>query len=117
MSRHNAALLAILLALIGLQLFWYTWWSPPEIFSMRSVLILLLPPLLLVTLWQALAPGMGAVYAGLLLLGYFCKGVMEAWSAPPSLLPALLEVALTSAFYVVLYDRVKVSKKQKAQAP
>jgi uncharacterized membrane protein len=110
---HNRLLLAIMLALTALQIYWYGHAFPPAAVSPLLVTAIATLPLLLVTAWQSWRPGMGAVFSGLLLLLYFCKGVMEAWSNPPERVLALLEVALTTAFYVVLYFRVGFEKAQK----
>lgn len=111
--QHNRLILVILALLTMLQLYWYGYAYPPKVFSPLVVVTIVALPLLVATLWQAWRPGMGAVFAGLLLLFYFCKGVMEAWSNPPERLPALLEVALTTVFYVVLYLRVRFEKSRK----
>jgi uncharacterized membrane protein len=113
---HDRALLGIVLALAGLQWLWYGYWAPPQVFSLGTVLTLTIAPLLIAAVIQALKPGLGAVYSGLLLLLYFCKGVMEAWSTPLARVPALLEIALTVGFYAVLYQRVARSKAARAAA-
>jgi len=114
--RHNPILLGLLLALMVLQAIWYGVITPPQSLPLATVLTLLIAPLAVVTAWQAWRPGLGAVYAGLLLLLYFCKGVMEAYSTPLVRVPAIVEICLIGAFYVVLFFRVLHDKRVKRTA-
>lgn len=95
MSARQADLLGAvaLWALAALQLAW-----PGR--SALGLVIALVPLLPALGLWLR-APRRGLLLGALVGLGYFCHGVMEAWTVPALRLPggteALLEVALVGA--------------------
>ena len=42
------------------------------------------------------------VVAGFILMFHFCLGVMEAWTSPAARLPALVQVALVTIYFIAL---------------
>ena len=79
--------------LVLLHLVWWTWWSPsphPLLALGLSVLPLSLPLLLV-----RRAPTRALLLVGMLCLFFFSHGVMEAWAAPTSRIPALMEIVLS----------------------
>lgn len=92
----------IWVALIGLQPIWFGWLDPIGPLGRVGSALLMTVPLLLPArgIWRLrLRP---LVIGGILLLGYFCVAVVEAWAAPAARIPALLQIALTSGYFIVL---------------
>ena len=92
----------IWLLLILLQPIWFGWLDPIGALGRGGSVLLMTVPLLLPAraIWRLNLRAL--VIGGMLLLGYFCIGVVEAWAAPAARIPALVQVALTSAYFVVL---------------
>lgn len=89
-SRADWTLLGALIALAALFSLWYL--LPREHLA-AGLLVFVLPPLLL-ALGVALRSRLAAYWAGVVALGWFCHGVMLAWSSPDERAYALIEVAL-----------------------
>jgi len=90
------------LALIILQLIWFGWLAPAENPGRIGGTLFALVPLLL-PLWWILRLGRdGLVVGGMILLGYFCFSVVEAWVSPPVRWLALIQIALIVLYYAAL---------------
>ncbi len=90
------------LALIGLQLVWFGWLAPSESLGRLGGTLFALVPLLL-PLWWILRLGRdGLVIGGMILLGYFCFAVVEAWVAPSVRWLAMAQIALITTYFVAL---------------
>lgn len=90
------------LALIGLQLLWFGWLSPSDSMGrLGGVLFAILP--LLLPLWWILRLGRdGLVVGGMILLGYFCFAVVEAWVDASARWLAIAQIALITTYFVAL---------------
>ncbi|MEX2498041.1 MAG: DUF2069 domain-containing protein [Wenzhouxiangellaceae bacterium] len=89
------------LALIGLQLAWFGWLAPAGTGRLGGTLFAVVP--LLLPLWWILRLGRdGLVIGGLILLGYFCFAVVEAWVNPSVRWLALVQIALIALYYAAL---------------
>lgn len=89
--------------LVVLQIVWFGWLQPsttvlPAPVPLLVALVPLLP--LLPGVWRL--DGKPLVVAGCLLLIYFCFGVMEAWAGTEGGVPALLQVALITLYFLAL---------------
>jgi len=91
-----------LLGLVLLQPFWFVYWHPPGGWATLVITVIATGPLLLLLPGCWRSNGRSLVMAGTLLMLYFSFGVMETWSSPPSRLPAILQTALTTAFFMGL---------------
>lgn len=90
------------LALIGLQLLWFGWLAPSESLGRPGGTLFALVPLLL-PLWWILRLGRdGLVIGGMILLGYFCFAVVEAWVDPSVRWLAVAQIALIVVYFVAL---------------
>ena len=90
------------LALVGLQLVWFGWLAPSESLGRTGGIIFALVPLLL-PLWWIFRLGRDAlVIGGMILLGYFCFAVVEAWMSPSVRWLALIEIALIVVYFAAL---------------
>lgn len=90
------------LALIGLQLVWFGWLAPAESLGRLNGTLFALVPLLL-PLWWILRLGRdGLVIGGMILLGYFCFAVVEAWVDPSVRWLAMAQIALITTYFVAL---------------
>lgn len=84
----------VLLAL--LQIFWHSWWLPPQSMPLAVALAIALLPLALPLLyWRR--PQRALLAAGMVALFYFCHGVAEAWTAPQERVLAWIEIVLAVA--------------------
>lgn len=102
MSRNVARWLW--LALIALQIVWFGLLMPIDALGPIASAALFVVPLLL-PLWPILRLNLrGLVIGGMILLVYFCVAVAEAWAQPASRAPALIQIALITWYYVVLYE-------------
>jgi uncharacterized membrane protein len=81
-------------ALFVLHLVWHTLWAPPANGRIALALVLTLLPLLLPLLALRRGAHRALLWIGIISLGYFCHGVVAAWSEPAVRGPALLEVLL-----------------------
>ncbi len=92
----------IWLALIALQPIWFGWLDPIGPLGGIGSMLLMTVPLLLPAWWIWRLNLRALVIGGMLLLGYFCIAVVEAWAAPAARVPALIQIALTSSYFLVL---------------
>jgi uncharacterized membrane protein len=83
-------------SLIGLVVLFSLWYLLPGEHLAAGLLVFVLPPTLL-AIGVALRSRLAAYWAGVLALGWFCHGVMLAWSSPPERAYALIEVVLALA--------------------
>lgn len=81
-------------ALVVLQIAWHAWLAPPANGQISLALMLTLPPLLFPLLALRRGAKRALLWIGIISLGYFCHGVVAAWSIPAARLPATIEVAL-----------------------
>lgn len=81
-------------ALVVLQPAWYLWLAPPANGDASLALALTLPPLLLPLLALHRGRKRALLWIGIISLGYFCHGIVAAYSHPSARIPALIEVAL-----------------------
>ena len=90
------------LALIGLQLVWFGWLAPSESLGRLGGTLFALVPLFL-PLWWILRLGRdGLVIGGMILLGYFCFAVVEAWVDPSVRWLAVAEIVLIVVYFIAL---------------
>ena len=90
------------LALIGLQLVWFGWLAPSESLGRLGGTVFALVPLML-PLWWVLRLGWdGLVIGGMILLGYFCFAVVEAWVDPSVRWLAVAQIALIVVYFVAM---------------
>ena len=106
----------IWLALIALQPIWFGWLDPIGPLGRTGSVLLMTVPLLLPAWWIWRLNLRALVIGGLLLLGYFCIAVAEAWSAPASRIPALIQIMLVTGFFVVL-GQLRPQRRGRAQEP
>ncbi|RNF84125.1 DUF2069 domain-containing protein [Montanilutibacter psychrotolerans] len=90
--KARIALVASLLALVALFVAWFA----AGTHALAAMLVFALPPALL-ALGAWFGRGHAAFWSGVLALGWFCHGVMLAWSSAPERLYALAEVLLSLA--------------------
>jgi len=88
------------LALIVLQLAWFAWLAPAD--SRLGGTLFALVPLLLPLWWIMRLHLNGLVVGGLILLGYFCFAVVEAWVSPAVRMLALAQIAMIVFYYLAL---------------
>ena len=81
-------------ALVILQIAWHAWLAPPANGQIGLALLLTLPPLLLPLLALRKGAKRALLWIGIISLGYFCHGVVAAWSIPSMRLPATIEIVL-----------------------
>jgi len=84
-------------ALVLLQLIWHSVLAPPANGQVGLALLLTLPPLLLPLLALRRGARRALLWVGIVSLGYFCHGIVAAWSVPSVRTPALIEIALSVA--------------------
>lgn len=84
-------------ALLILQLVWHAWLLPPANGQIGLALALTLPPLLLPMLALGRGIKRSLLWVGIVSLGYFCHGVVVAWSVPSMRLAASVEIVLCVA--------------------
>lgn len=80
--------------LVILQLVWHTWLAPPANGQIGLALAFTLPPLLLPLLALRRSAKRALLWIGIISLGYFCHGVVAAYSIPSMRLPAWIEIIL-----------------------
>ena len=102
--------------LVLLQPAWYLWLAPPANGQGGLALALTLPPLLLPLLAARRGPRRMLLWIGIISLGYFCHGVVAAWTSPAARLPALLEIALCVVLIFALGAIARAGRKHKAGA-
>lgn len=90
------------LALIALQLAWFAWLAPSEVAGRLGGTLFAVVPLLLPLWWILRLHLNGLVVGGLILLGYFCFAVVEAWVSPDARALALIQIGLVAIFYLAL---------------
>lgn len=99
-------------ALIILQLVWHTTVAPPTNGQIGLALLLTLPPLLLPLLALRRGARRALLWVGIVSLGYFCHGIVAAWSIPTVRTLALVEVALSVILIVTLGWIVRADKRR-----
>lgn len=80
--------------LLILQIVWHAWLAPPANGQIGLALALTLPPLLLPLLALRRSAKRALLWIGIISLGYFCHGIVAAWSIPSMRLLAITEVIL-----------------------
>lgn len=90
------------LALIALQLAWFAWLAPSEVAGRLGGTLFAVVPLLLPLWWILRLHLNGLVVGGLILLGYFCFAVVEAWVSPDARALALVQIGLVAIYYLGL---------------
>lgn len=103
--------------LIALQPAWYLWLAPPSNDNATLVLMLTLPPLLLPLLALRQGSRRALLWIGIISLGYFCHGVVAAYSHPSVRLPALIEVALCTVLIISLGAIARAGKTRRSTSP
>lgn len=95
--------------LIALLLAWFGWLSPPTVIPVSVALFIMLVPLLFPLRGILYGRAYTFAWASFLSMIYFIHGVVEAYSSPDDRWLALLEVALSVAFYTgsMLYARFR----------
>ena len=101
--------------LLLLQLIWHASIAPPANGQIGLALLLVLPPLLLPLLALRRGPRRALLWVGIVSLGYFCHGVVAAWSIPEIRSLAMAEIALSLVLigtlgWVVQADRQRMSE-------
>jgi uncharacterized membrane protein len=90
----------LLFALIALQYVWFVVLAPSQsVPPMWAASIFALPLAALLAVYLR-GVRSAAFWAGVFALGYFCIGVMEAWSTPAARMPALLQTVLSALLVV-----------------
>jgi len=89
-------------ALIGVQLAWFGWWSPSEVLGYWPALLLATVPLLLPLPWILRLSPAALVVGGMILLLHFSVAVSEAWADPVVRPLALLQIALIVVYFLAL---------------
>lgn len=108
--------LALWLALVLLQPAWYLWLAPPASASPCLALAFTLPPLLLPLLALRRGVGRALIWTGMLALFYFAHGIVAAWVAPTTRLPALAESLLAAALVLSLGLAARRARRGKGAA-
>ena len=90
------------LALIGVQLAWFGWWSPSEVLGYWPALLLATVPLLLPLPWILRLSRSALVVGGMILLLHFSVAVSEAGVDPVARPLALLQIALIVFYFLAL---------------
>jgi uncharacterized membrane protein len=90
------------MALLILQLAWHGWLMPPANGRIALALALTLPPLLLPLLGLRRGIKRSLLWVGIVSLGYFCHGVVVAWSHPSMRGMAVAEIFLCVALIATL---------------
>ncbi len=80
--------------LIILHIVWHAWLAPPANGQIGLALALTLAPLLLPLLALRRGPKRALLWVGIVSLGYFCHGVVVAWSIPSMRWLAIIEIIL-----------------------
>ena len=80
--------------LVILQIVWHAWLAPPVNGQIGLALALTLPPLLLPLLALRRSAKRALLWIGIVSLGYFCHGVVAAWSIALMRMLAIIEVIL-----------------------
>lgn len=80
--------------LIVLHILWHAWLAPPANGQVFLALALTLLPLLLPVLALRRGAKRALLWIGIISLGYFCHGVVAAWSIPSMRAPAIVEIIL-----------------------
>ncbi len=80
--------------LVILQIIWHAWLAPPTNAQVGLALALTLPPLLLPLLALRRSAKRALLWIGIVSLGYFCHGVVAAWSIPSMRRLAIIEIIL-----------------------
>ena len=80
--------------LVILQIVWHAWLAPPANGQIGLALALTLPPLLLPLLALLRSAKRALLWIGIISLGYFCHGVVAAWSIASMRALAIIEIIL-----------------------
>jgi uncharacterized membrane protein len=91
---------------------WYAWLAPSPHFPRAMVLLLLVTPLLFPLRGLLHARRYTIAWSCFLALLYFTHGVIEAWHAPVTRTLGLLEIALTTLWFVGGIGYIKAGKRE-----
>lgn len=91
---------------------WYAWLAPSPHLPRSLVLLLLVTPLLFPLRGLLHARRYTVAWSGFLALFYFTHGVIEAWHAPVTRTLGLLEIALTTLWFVGAIGFIKAGKTE-----
>lgn len=112
--RAELAGFAAWAALLLLQPLWYLWLAPPGNNNGALALMLTLPPLLLPLLALRRGRRRALLWVGIISLGFFCHGVVAAYSHPSLRVPALIEVALCTVLIFSLGAIARTGKTRRS---
>jgi uncharacterized membrane protein len=93
-----------------LLLAWYGWVAPSTLFPVSLVLLLLVLPLLAPLRGLLHGRRYTVAWSGFLALCYFTHGVVEAYSAPVTRYLGLLEIVLTSLWFLAALTYIRLRK-------
>ena len=96
----RSACLALVLALLALQWFWFAQVSAPSGSGELVFTSIMSLPLALLGVGLALGRPSARFWAGVAALFYFCHGIAEAWAIPDSRIEGLAEALLSVALVV-----------------
>jgi uncharacterized membrane protein len=102
------------LALIALQLVWFGWLYPSELFGYWPALVMATVPLLLPTPWVLKLRPNGLVIGGTILLLHFSFAVAEAWANPTLRAISWVQIVLITLYYLAM-PRPPARKKDNAE--
>jgi uncharacterized membrane protein len=110
--------LAGYLGTLALIVAWYGWLAPARHLSVVAVLVLLLAPLLAPLHGLLHGRRYTVTWSCFVALFYFVHGVVEAYSAPVTRYLGLLEVMLTSLWFIaaLAYIRLSGSSRTRGQS-
>jgi uncharacterized membrane protein len=90
---------------------WYAWLAPSTHFPVALVLLLLVTPLLFPLRGLLHARRYTIAWSCFLALLYFTHGVIEAWHSVDTRMLGLVEIALTTAWFVGGIAYIKASSR------
>ncbi|MEM7053091.1 MAG: DUF2069 domain-containing protein [Pseudomonadota bacterium] len=88
------------LALIALQLIWFGWLFPSELFGRGMPLVVMTLPLLIPAWWIWQLKPRALVLGGTILLLHFSVAVAEAWTTPALRIIAWLQIILIVIYFL-----------------
>lgn len=103
------------LALIVLQLVWFGWLYPSELFGYWPALMMATVPLLLATPWVLRLRPNGLVIGGTILLLHFSFAIAEAWANPTLRVISWIQIVLISLYYLAM-PRPPARRKDPAES-
>ncbi|MGB5472591.1 MAG: DUF2069 domain-containing protein [Gammaproteobacteria bacterium] len=96
----------------ALLLAWYVWLAPSTHFPVALVLLVLVTPLLFPLRGLLHARRYTIAWSCFLALLYFTHGVIEAWHSASTRPLGLLEIVLTTAWFVGGISYIKTGKRE-----